>query len=148
MMKKSLFVLSIAAILTMPVVCQARDDAHFLDLRRGIDAAVASGQLDGSVKFYVKGEKVPGKIVQSFPEATSNKKTSMGGRTPEDACDRALLSALISFQENAKRNGANAVVNLESYYKRVVISDATKYECHAGSMMAGTALRGNSAIVH
>jgi len=146
-MKKGLFALSVAAIMAVPAVCQARDDAHFFDLRSAVKAAVASGQLDPSVRFYVKGERIPGKIVQSFPSAVANKKTSMGGRTPEEACERALLSALISFQDNARRNGANAVINLESYYKRVVHPDATKYECHSGSMMAGTALRGNSAIV-
>ena len=146
-MKKSLLFLPFAAALCFPLAAQARDTVHFLDFHETVKAAINDGQLDGTVKFYLKGERVPGKIVQSFPEAVSNKKTNAANKTDEVACDRALRSVLIAFQDNAKRNGANAVVNLVSFYKGNLHQDPAKYECHAGSIMAGVAMKGHAAIV-
>jgi hypothetical protein len=39
--------------------------------------------------------------------------------------------------------GANAVVNIISYYRKVPMSSDTQYECHAGTLMAGVALKGD-----
>jgi len=37
------------------------------------------------------------------------------------------------LQKRAKKLSANAVVNIISYYKKVEMSSATEFECHAGS---------------
>jgi len=153
-MKKSLFALSVAVAVAIPGVCQAaRDTQLFFDFHRVEREALADGALDGTVRFYLKGEHVPGKIVQRFSEAVSNKKSGNAGTTgagkgpDEGRCDWALRSVLISFQDNAKRNGANAVVDMVSYYNRIVYQDPKQYECHAGRMMVGVAMRGAAAIV-
>jgi hypothetical protein len=147
MIKKHLLVLSALAALCVPVASQARDTKHLLDFHAVVTQAIQDGQLDGSVKFYLKGETIPGKIKQTFPEATSNKKTNAANKSDEQACAWALRSVLISFQENAKRNGANAVVDLVSYYKSNEYADAAKFECHAGRIIAGVAMKGRAAIV-
>ncbi|MDR0563936.1 MAG: excinuclease ATPase subunit, partial [Azoarcus sp.] len=117
------------------------------DFQRAIEAAIADGQLDGTVKFYLKGQHVRGKVARTFPEAVSSKKTNAANKTDEAACEWALRSALISFQDNAKKHGANAVVDLESFYNKKTNPDSSKYECHAGTFMAGVAIRGRAAIV-
>jgi uncharacterized protein YbjQ (UPF0145 family) len=76
-----------------------------------------------------------------------NKKTNAVGKSDEFACKWAALSALISLQEGAKRNGANAVVNIISYYKKVESKSATEMECHVGSFAAGVAIKGDYATV-
>ena len=53
-----------------------------------------------------------------------------------------MLSALLEFRETAEKNGANAVTNLVSYYKKDAQSSDTDYECHAGAFVAGVALKG------
>jgi uncharacterized protein YbjQ (UPF0145 family) len=146
-MKKSLPFLSLVAALCLPFAAQARDTAHFLNFHETVKAAINDGQLDGTVKFYLKGERVPGKIVQSFPEAVSNKKTNAANKTDEVACDRALRSVLVAFQDNAKTHGANAVVDMVSFYKGNLHQDPARYECHAGNIMAGVAMKGRAAIV-
>ena len=40
------------------------------------------------------------------------------------------------------REGGNAVVNIHSYYKSVPFKSNTEYECGAGKIMGGVALRG------
>jgi uncharacterized protein YbjQ (UPF0145 family) len=146
-MKKSLFALSLAVALAAPVVSYARDTPHFLDFQSAIAAATAEGQLDGTVKFYLKGQRIPGKVSRTFPEATTSKKTNAANKSDEEACDRALRSALIAFQDNAKRHNANAVIDLVSFYNRIENKETNKYECHAGAIMAGVALKGRAAIV-
>ena len=146
-MKPSLFTLPLAAALCLPLATQARDTEHYLDFHRAVEAAIADGQLDGTVKFYLKGQRVPGKIVNTFPAAVSNKKTNAANKSDEEACDWALRSVLISFQENAKKHGANAVVDLVSFYKRIERQDDKTYECHAGAFVAGVAMKGSAAIV-
>ncbi|MDR0715957.1 MAG: excinuclease ATPase subunit [Azoarcus sp.] len=147
MMKKNLLALSVFAALLVPVASQARDTQHFFDFQDVVTRAIQDGQLDGSVKFYLKGQAIPGKVKQTFPEAISNKKTKATRRSDEQACDWALRSVLITFQDNAKSHGANAVIDMVSYYKKIEYADATKFECHAGKIMAGVAMKGRAAIV-
>ncbi|MDR2450387.1 MAG: excinuclease [Candidatus Accumulibacter sp.] len=146
-MKKSLFALSASVALAIPVTGEARDTTHYLDFQSVLQAATADGQLDGTVKFYLKGQKVPGKVARTFEEAVSNRKTNAFGKTDEEACNWALRSVLIAFQENAKKNGANAVVDLVSYYRKKEYADPAKFECHAGTAVAGVAMKGRAAIV-
>jgi uncharacterized protein YbjQ (UPF0145 family) len=145
-MKKTLLMLA-AAFLFLPVASHARDTVHHLDFQSVVDDAVRSGLLDGSVKFYLRGQKIKGSVTKKFPTATSNKKTNSANKSDEEACTRALQSALISFAENAKKHGANAVVDLVSFYKRQEYSSSTQYECHAGAFVSGVTLKGNAAIV-
>jgi len=53
-----------------------------------------------------------------------------------------FLSAMIQLEKRAKQLGANAVVNIVSYYQKNIMSSPTEFECHAGAIMAGVALRG------
>jgi uncharacterized protein YbjQ (UPF0145 family) len=141
---KMIVLAAAAATLFSPLVSQARDDVLHLDFQSVVDAAIADGTLDGTVKFYLKGKG--GAVKKTFKEATSNKKTNAFNKTDEEACAWALRSVLLSFQENAKKNGGNAVVNLVSYYKKNEYKSTTQYECHAGAMVAGVAMKGNAAV--
>ena len=75
----------------------------------------------------------------------SNKKTNAANKSDEEACIRAFLSAVKQFQESARDAGATKVVNLISYYKKKPFSSTTRYECHAGGVLAGVALKGDLA---
>lgn len=137
-------VLTVAAALLFPLASQARDNVLHLDFQSVVDAAIADGTLDGTVRFYLNGKG--GAVKKTFKEAVSNKKTNAFNKTDEEACAWALRSVLLSFQENAKKNGGNAVVNLVSYYKKNEYKSTTQYECHAGAMVAGVTMKGNAAV--
>jgi hypothetical protein len=53
-----------------------------------------------------------------------------------------MLSALKALQERAVREGMTDVINITSNYKNQPFSSATEFECGAGSVMAGVALKG------
>jgi uncharacterized protein YbjQ (UPF0145 family) len=71
-----------------------------------------------------------------------NPKTNAANKTDEVACQWVMLSALIDLQARAKRVGADSIVGIESYYKKVPFSSDKEFECHAGAFTAGVALRG------
>ncbi|GHU26519.1 phosphoribosylglycinamide formyltransferase [Betaproteobacteria bacterium] len=146
MQQYRMIILAAAATLLFPFSSQAQDSVLHLNFQNVVDAAIADGQLDGTVKFYLRGQKTRA-IKKTFPEAVSNKKTNAFNKTDEEACAWTLRSVLISFQENAKKNGANAVVDLVSYYKKNEYKSSTQFECHAGAMMSGVAMKGKAAIV-
>lgn len=124
----------------------ARDDALMLPLAEVIQMGIEQGKLDGSVKFYLSGSKTP-RINTKMGEDVANKKTNGVGKDDVTACNWAALSALIAFEAKAKQSGANAVLDLHSFYKKNARKDPVNYECHAGNIMTGVALKGTYAQV-
>lgn len=128
----------------LPAVSQARDTVLNLDFAAVVQEATQAGKLDGSVKFYLAGATVSGKVT-ALGELVTNKKTNAFNKTDEEACSWALQSALITLQAAAKKAGGNAVVDIVSFYKRKETRNATTYECHAGTFVGGVALKGQAA---
>lgn len=122
----------------------AADRVLHLDVKEALDAGFSSGKLDGSVKFYFSGQSTP-KVLKTLEEDVTNKKSNAFGKGKEEACKWVMLSALMQLQESAKSRGANAVIGITSYYKRVEYKSASQYECHAGNMISGVALKGRYA---
>lgn len=140
--------LTAAALLTaalLPAVSQARDTAHFLDFQSVVNEATQAGRLDGSVKFYLNKTPAGAKIINA--NVTTSQKTNAFNKSDEEACRWVLQSALVKLQNSAKAAGANAVVDLASNYKNKEYRDSSKFECHAGAIMAGVALKGKYASV-
>ena len=59
----------------------------------------------------------------------------------QEACEWAFLSAIKALQERAQKDGMNAVVNITSNYKHQSFASKTEFECGAGNIMAGVALK-------
>jgi uncharacterized protein YbjQ (UPF0145 family) len=137
--------IGLALSFTCVAAAQAADRMSMNSFQAALDAGKAEGKLDGSVKFYLAGTGPKGKIVKAG--SVTNRKTNAFGKSDEKACEWAALSALISLQEAAKQAGANAVVNIVSYYKKNENKSTSQYECHAGAVVAGVALKGDLAIV-
>lgn len=138
--------LALVAALALATPAIARDSALHLPLEAVIAQGRASGELDGTVAFYLDGAKAP-KTLQALGEAKVNRKTNAVNKSDEEACRWVTLGALAALQEAAKKRGANAVVGLRSNYKNRPWSSATQYECHAGGIMAGVAFKGTYARV-
>lgn len=141
--------IALAACVTLLAVAstvQARESRLELPLKELLasEQAKAAG-IDGSVRFYLAGQKVA--VASRMGEGVSNKKTNAANKSDEEACRWVMLSVLRAFQDSAKARGANAVVDLVSYYKKNEFKSATNYECHAGNIIAGVALKGTYAKV-
>ncbi|THF62758.1 excinuclease [Pseudothauera rhizosphaerae] len=123
----------------------AADDVIHVPLQKAIDAATASGKLDGSVKFYLAGTGPKGKVLKA--SALTNKKSNAFAKDHEQACIWTAQSALIQLQDAARNAGANAVTNIVSYFRKNEYKSTTDFECHVGALMAGVALRGDLARI-
>jgi len=143
-MKKLFAAILLAAVTMTPAL--ARDTRHTLPLAEVLEMGDARVKLDGSVKFYLAGQKTP-RVIAKMGEDVSNRKTNNFGKDDRTGCQWAALSALVAFQDKAKSMGANAVIGIESYHNRVSFKSATEYECHAGAIMAGVTLKGTYAKV-
>lgn len=128
--------------LTFSTTALSRDTKHLLPLEDAMNTPDAQQKLDGSIKFYFADEKHP-KITQKVPGVTTNRKTNAFMKSDEEACSWVFLSAMIALQERAQQEGADAVVNITSFYDRQEMASRNEYECHAGAIMAGVALKGD-----
>jgi hypothetical protein len=124
----------------------ARDTVLHVPLQEVLDMPQARDRLDGSVRFFLAGQRNP-HIATRLSDAVSNKKTFGGRKDDRFGCKWAALSVLRSFQASARRKEANAVVNIISYYKKKEVSSPTEFECHAGSILIGVALKGTYARI-
>jgi uncharacterized protein YbjQ (UPF0145 family) len=124
----------------------ARDTTLHLDKKDVLDPSSSSATLDGSVRFYFEGEATP-KVLADHGLARTSKKTNGAGKSDEEACRWAALSAFKALEAKAKQIGANAVIGIRSNYGNVVWTSATQYECHAGALMSGVAFTGHYAKI-
>ena len=121
---------------------QARDEHTMYSIQEAMNTEDAKAKLDKNISFYFGDQKHPS-VEKRFGEFMSNKKTNAFNKTDERACQWAFLSAMLSFQDRAIREGGNAVVNIRSYYKRNEISSSTEFECGAGNIIAGVTFKGD-----
>jgi hypothetical protein len=132
-----------ALILSVLVATRAysRDDKYVLPIKAALDSAEPRQKPDGLVKFFFGKESTP-RIASSLGSVKPHGKARTRRSDDIEACNVAFLAALIDFEQRAKKAGANAVVNIVSYYKNVEMASATKFECHAGAA-AHAILRGD-----
>jgi len=140
---KKIICLTIVLASTLSIIspAQARDTKYLLPIAAALEVKEAKSQLDGSVKFFFSNQETP-KVLAKLSTDVTNLKTNAVGKSDEQACNWVFLSAMIQLEKRAKQLGANAVINIVSFYKKEVMSSATEFECHAGAVIAGVALRG------
>ena len=119
----------------------ARDDRVKFPIKAAMETADAKDKLGADVKFFFGAEKTP-KPTQTLGTFTSNKKTNFANKSDEEGCQRAFLSAMIALKDRALREGGNAVINIHSVYKDEKFESDTEFECGAGKILGGVALRG------
>lgn len=135
----AMMILAFALAVAWPA--HGRDTKHLLPIATALEAKDAKDKLDGSIKFFFGIQETP-TILTKLGTDVTNQKTNAFGKSDEKACNWVFLSAMIQLDKRAKQLGANAVVNIVSYYKKNIMSSPTEFECHAGAIIAGVALRG------
>lgn len=144
-MKSSASALVMAAIavsVCFSVPAAAADRIVMLPIITALNSPEALARLGDSPKFYFGAQAIP-PVAAELGEGATNKKTSAFGKSDEQACNWVFLSAMLQLKKRAEELGADAVVNIVSNYKRSEMSSETEVECHAGTMMAGVALKGD-----
>ena len=135
------YALILLALALLAVPALAADEVVMMPLSNALSMPESQQKPDGAVKFYF-ATRPTARIIRSFGPFVVNPKTNAFAKGTGTACEWVFLSALRSLQEQAESVGANAVVDIVSYYKKHIVSSQTAYECHKGFLIAGVALRG------
>lgn len=118
----------------------ARDDVSKFSVAELLETEKAKNALlDVPVYFATQKHKA---VAKTFGEISTNKKTNAFMKSDKEACEWVMLSALKALQQRAVKEGMDAVVNIESNYKKRHFASETEFECGAGNLMAGVALKG------
>ena len=134
--------LVIATCLLSSSDAMARDTRHMFSIAEALRSVAAEQRIDENVQLMFGDQPHP-PVAKNLGTYTSNRKANAFGKSDKEACERAFLSAILSLQKRARREGGDAVVNIRSYYKKNNVSHQTKYMCGAGAIVAGVALRGD-----
>lgn len=140
-MKKRYAVIAILLLNFTSNLVLARDDVTDFVIKEVMTQEQAKEALGSDVRFYFGNQK-HGKVLKSWGNVSTNKKTNAFLKSDEEACNWVFLSAMISLQKRALKEGGNAVINIKSNYKGKTTSSNTTFKCGAGNIMAGVALTG------
>jgi hypothetical protein len=141
-MNKPALLLIMVSFLLFSSVSHTRDDRNKYSIDEAMNTADAKAKLTKGYTFKF-GPQPHGKIIANHGEFMSNKKTNAFNKTDKAACNRAFLSAMLSFQDRISKEGGNAVVNLRSFYKKNEFSSPTEFECGNGAVVAGVTFLGD-----
>ena len=131
---------SILAIAASPAL--ARDDRLMFPVSDGMEKGKSTkDRIATDIRVYFGKQKTPA-VDRKMGEFTANRKTNATNKTDQEACEISFVSAVISLQQRARREGGDAVVNVHSVYKNEMRESDTEYLCGAGTFAAGVALRG------
>lgn len=131
---------AILAIATSPAV--ARDDRLMFPVAAGMEKGkTTKDRIDPDIKVYFGKQKTP-PVDRKMGEFTANRKTNATNKTDQEACEISFVSAIVSLQQRARREGGDAVINVASVYKNENRESDTEYLCGAGTFVSGVALRG------
>jgi uncharacterized protein YbjQ (UPF0145 family) len=118
-------------------LAMAADETVKMAIKDGLEAGKHTKRtLGGDIALYFGPQKTPA-VTKKIGEWTSSQKSMRHSR--QEACDTAFVSALLSLQDRARREGGNAVINISS---TIGDSSATEYSCIAGRVTAHVQLRG------
>jgi hypothetical protein len=127
------------SILSLPA--HARDERLRFPIADALATVDAKAKLDPKVALYFGDQEHP-KPLQSLGTDLSNRKSNFFNKSDREGCEWVFLSAVLALQARARQLGANAVVGIKSVYRGGDFSSSTEYECGAGNVVGGVALRG------
>ena len=137
-----------AALMGGAVFASLDGETNFATVPERVEAALrqtATGIADrptGAVKFFFATQKSP-EVIKNFGSHLAAPRTGAAARSDQRACHEAFLWTLINLEKRAQRVGANAVVNIVSYYRRKERARATEFECHVGNVIVTVWLKGD-----
>jgi len=150
MKKASFTTLFVSLALLCAAAAQARDSVHFFPIQNALKMSDAK-RLRGEINYYFADQPHPSVGAMLSQGVVTSKKGTMVVNSAvieandeiRNACSRTFLVALAQLQARARRVGGNAVVNIESYYRKDAYRSNDQFECHTGYAKVGVMLKGD-----
>ena len=130
-----------AVLGAVPGDAPVRNTKHMLPIEPALQTPAAKEKLGSKIGFYF-GDQAHPQVECEIGEWVTNLKTNAFNKSDEEACNRVFLGAMLSLRDRAVKEGGDAVVRIRSYYRKDEVASVTEYECHAGALIKGVALKG------
>lgn len=131
---------ALAIALVMPA--SARESRKEYPLKEALEIGYERGKIEEDIKLFF-GDQPHGPVDRNLGEFTTSQKTNSFNKSDVKACRWAFFSAVIALQKRARLEGGNAVINIKSNNKHIEFSSAKEFQCLAGNVVAGVALKGD-----
>ena len=133
-------------IVAIAVASCASDGPRDEHRRFSIQTALEKGysyrtKIEFDVRLFFGDEKAP-LVAKRIGAFSANTKSNLVGKSSQEACDIAFISALADLQQLARREGGDAVINIRSVYRGENSASRSEYVCGAGTIMVGVTLEG------
>ena len=112
---------------------QGQNDIYMCKVDVALNSTEAKSALDPSIRVHYGST--------SGATLTSRQISNSVGKTPDETCQRAFLSAVKRFQSTAHRKKAKSV-HLVSYFDKVT-KGGNEYECHIATFNSRVVLKGS-----
>ncbi len=145
-MKKSVIAIMLAALVAVPTAAPAAKPppVRMFDVDSVLQDPELTKLLPEGVKYYFGNQ--PAAVVKVIGPLKVSRRTT-NGKGEVVSCRWAMTSALIGLGTNAKVQGGNAVVGIQSNLENIPSSSDTQFKCALGGMMVNVALIGNAAVI-
>ena len=138
----ALSAIALSLSLSAAIPAHARNVKLILPIAAAMEATGLPDRPTGAVKFFFGNQKSP-EVLIKFGSHVATPRTGAMSMPDEKACYGALLWTLVALEKRALQMGANAVVNIVSYYEKNEMASATEFECHVGNVIATVWLKGD-----
>jgi len=143
---KKLFVVFIATLCAVALQAQAGELKN-ISIQDALTSDDAKLNLPDDIKFYF-GDTVPeGVVTSTISQYSFNREINASLKSQIKACNSALVVALKDLREAAKKEGANAVINIKSNTKGKVLSSKEIYACDSGMLKSGVSITGDLVVI-
>lgn len=142
------------AVILVSMICfgalvtqvKAADNWHQFSAQEAIDSSLGQDKLRTEISLYMKGQQHPA-VSKKLGEYKANKRTNGFGKSAQQVCERAFISALMALQDRASKEGGNAVIDIYTITRDKKFESATKYSCIKGGIVGNVALMGTVAKI-
>lgn len=134
--------MALSSICLTASTVQARNIKLILPIADAMAAVHVQDRPSGAVKFFFGSQTTP-KVAATLGSYVAAPRTAAMAKSDENACVEAFLWTLMALEKRALQVGANAVVNIVSYYQKLEMSSPSLFECHVGNVIASVVLKGD-----
>jgi hypothetical protein len=120
----------------------ARNVKLMLPIGAALEATDIPDRPTGAVKFFF-GHQTSPQVLAKLGSYVATPRTGAMGKSDERACNEALFWTLVALEKRAQQQGANAVVNIVSFYQKNERVSETQFECHVGNVIVSVVLKGD-----
>lgn len=143
---KKVFIVVISTLCAFAFQAEARELKN-ISIQDALASDDAKLGLPDDIKFYFGDAAPTGSVTKTIGQYTFDREINASLKSQITACHSALIVALKELRESAKKDGANAVINIKSNAKGKAVSSKEIYACDSGVLKSGVSISGDLVVV-